>query len=302
MDGLTIGKIWNAVKLEISDKYPDLTGEEYMQKVTERAEEVIRRTQPTWHPKDRSYIGRSRSMWLRLATKYSSQRNKNWIIVKRAILRYNRSGKTNKDKIRLASDVGKVYVVMAALIAAIDAVRDKVYGRKGKGILGFAIDTLLTALGTFYIVGDLASSMISKIQRGTYAGFDSMGNIVASWVDGGINGIAELVRGISQLEEKEKYKSGTKKGEEKYKTTMLRALNEMASFKLSTKGIPYDNVRRLLEGTLKMAGDKEEPKKTTTTIKPPSTKPPGYLKPTGTPPSGTPPGGIKKPAGKPPGY
>ena len=302
MDLMTIGKIWNSVKLEISEKYPNLSGDEYYQKVTERAEEVVRRTQPTWHIKDRSAIGRSKSWMLRLLTKYTSQRNKNVNIAKRLVMRYNRSGKTAKDKVDLANGLSKLFIISSIFAAAVNELRNKVYGKKGRGIWGFALDVIGTALGSFYFLGDAFSSLISKIQKGTYAGFDSMGNIVGDWVNDTISAIAELSKAVEELQTKEKYKSGTKKGEEKYKTTAVRALDKIASSILTIRGVPYDNVKRLIEGTLKMAGDKEEPKKTTTTIKPPSSKPPGYLKPTGTPPSGTPPGGIKKPAGKPPGY
>jgi len=298
MDGLTIGKIWNAAKLEIKDKYPDLSGEEYMQKVTERAEEVIRRTQPTWHPKDRSEIGRSRASWLRLLTKYTSQRNKNRNITRRAVLRYNRSDKTARDKVNLINTLSKVFLTSGVLIAAINELRNKAYGRKGRGILGFVLDAITTALGTFYLVGDLFAPLISKIRKGTYAGFDSMGNIVESWVNDSLDAIAEMTRTIEQLINKEKYKSGTKKGEEKWKTSILRALDKVSSSLLTIRGIPYNNVKRLLEGIIKMKGEKEETKKPA--IKPPSGTPPGHIAPGGKLPSGTPPG--SKPPGKPPGY
>jgi len=262
MDGLTIGKIWNAAKLEVKDKYPGLSGEEYMQKVTERAEEIIRRTQPTWHPKDRSLIGRSESLFVRLMTKYTSQRNKNRIILKRITERYNRSGKTAKDKIIWAKNISKVLIMSALMITAIDELRNKAYGRKSRSAWEYAVDTIGTALGTFYFVGDLFSSLISKVKMGTYAGWDT-GNIVVNYVDTVVDAIAETTRTIGQLESKEKYKSGTKKGEEKWKTTAMKALDKVASSLLIMKGIPYDNVRRLIEGTIKMAGEKEETEKST---------------------------------------
>ena len=46
----------------------------------------------------------------------------------------------------------------------------------------------------------------------------------------------------------------------KYKTSALRALDKNASTLLSLKGLPYDNIKRLLAGTWKMVGEKEEKK------------------------------------------
>ena len=259
----TIGRIWNAVKLEIKDKYPDLTGEEYWTKVTERAEEVIRRTQPTWHPKDRSEIGRNKSVWIKLLTKYTSQRNKNRIILKRATLEYNRSerakngGHTGKAKKTLLKKYTTVLITSALLIEAINELRRRAYGNKSRSVWQIALAAIGTSLSTFYIVGDLFSSLISKIQKGTYAGYDT-GNIVSSYVDNAIDGLTDTWKVIDELRTRAEYMSGDKKGELKYKTTALRALDKNASTLLALKGIPYNNIRNLIAGVWKMAGEKKE--------------------------------------------
>ena len=259
-DSFTIGKIWNACKLEIKEKYPELSEEKYMEKVTERAEEVIRRTQPTWHPKDRSEIARSKSIFVRLLTKYTSQRNKNRIVLKRATLKYNRSRHTATDKIGLLKKYAIVLVANALLIEAINELRRKAYGTKSRSIWQYTIAAIGTALSNFYFVGDLFNSLASKIQKGTYAGYDT-GNIVTSYMDNAIDGVAELGRTIEQLKNNERYKSGSRKGNLKYKTSAVRALDKNASTLLSLKGLPYDNIKRLLAGMWKMAGEKEEKKK-----------------------------------------
>lgn len=261
MDSFTIGKIWNAAKLEIRDKYPDLSEEEFFNKVTERAEEVIRRTQPTWHPKDRSEVGRSKSVWMRLLTKYTSQRNKNRIALKRATLKYNRSKHTDKDRIDLLKRYATILIINGLFIEAINELRRRAYGHESRSVWQYIVASIGTTLSTFYIVSDLFSSLTSKIQKGTFAGYDT-GNIVSSYMDNAISGIAEVSRTIDQLETKERYKSGSRKGDLKYKTTALRALDKNASSVLALKGIPYDNIKRLVMGIWKMAGDKGEEKVT----------------------------------------
>jgi|GEM_PF-5707815 len=258
-DTVTIGKIWNAVKLEIKDKYPDLSGEEYWSKVTDRAEEVVRRTQPTWHIKDRSSIGRSRSVWLRLLTKYTSQRNKNVNALKRAFLKYNRSEHTAKNKMGLLRKLFTVLVGNALMIEAINELRRKAYGNKSSSIWEYAVNSFITALGNYYVLGDVASSLNSKLRKGTYAGYDT-GNIVSSYIDNALDALAEVGRTLDQLKTQERYTSGSRKGELKYKSTAIRALDRSASSVLAFKGLPYDNVRRLLGGIWKMAGEKEEKK------------------------------------------
>jgi len=276
LDSFTIGKIWNAAKLEIKDKYPDLSGEEFFNKVTERAEEVIRRTQPTWHPKDRSEVGRSKSIWMRLLTKYTSQRNKNRIALKRATLKYNRSEHTAKDKTDLLKRFATILIANGLIIEAINELRRRAYGHESRSVWQYIVASIGTTLSTFYLIGDLFSSLASKIQKGTYAGYDT-GNIVSSYMDNAIDGLAELGRTLDQLKTRERYKSGSRKGDLKYKTTALRALDKNASSVLALKGIPYDNIRRLVMGIWKMAGDWGETKPTKFK-KPEILKTPGIFK------------------------
>jgi hypothetical protein len=271
-DSLTIGKIWNATKLETKDLYPDLKGDEYWEKVTDRAEEIIRRTQPTWHPKDRSEIGRTKSVWMRLLTKYTSQRNKNVIITHRAKLEYNRSEKKAKDKARLIKKLATIFILNSLLVEAVNELRRKAYGNESRTVWEIALDSLSTALGNYYVIGDVFKSLISKIKYGTYLGYDT-GNVVTSYMDTAIDGIAETYKIIDELSTRARYKSGDKKGELKYKTTALRAMDKNASTLLALKGLPYNNVKKLVAGLIsgawKMAGNKEKK-----TVK--STAPKGY--------------------------
>ena len=245
-DYLAIGKIWTAVKRETKALHPKLEDDAKWEHIRKRAEKIIRRTQPTFDMKDRSAIGRSRKLFVRLLTKYSSQRNKNYMMTRRAVENYNTSGKGVKDKISLMKKLILLAVVMPAMIIGIDELRKKVYGwvipeRKRRYYTLRYIESLL---GNVYFVGNIFSSLASKIERGVYSGFD-ISNVLVSSVEKGVNGLVEIYNTIDQLQSKERYKSGDKKGELKWKTAIKKALDYNISFLTKFRGIPYDTLKKL---------------------------------------------------------
>jgi len=245
-DYVAIGKIWTAVKRETKALHPKLEGDAKWEHIRKRAEKIIRRTQPTFDMKDRSAIGRSRKLFVRLLTKYSSQRNKNYMMTRRAIEKYNTSGKGVKDNISLLKNLVLLAIVMPAMIIGIDELRKKIYGwvtpeRKRRYYTLRYIESLL---GNVYFVGNVFSSIASKIERGVYAGFD-ISNVLVSSVEKGVNGIVEIYNTIDQLQSKERYKSGDKKGQLKWNYTLKKALDYNASFLTKFRGIPYDTLKKL---------------------------------------------------------
>ncbi|RLG14592.1 hypothetical protein DRN69_04070, partial [Candidatus Pacearchaeota archaeon] len=243
----TIGRIWNAVKLEVKEQHPNLTGNEYMEQVTKRAEEVIRLTQPTWHIKDRSSIGRDKSVFVRLLTKYTSQRNKNFNILRRAILRYDISKHTIKDKAELFAKFFIILVVSSLSIEIINELRRRMYGTKTKNAFSFAVQAIGNSLSYVYFVGDIFNSLVSKIERGTYGGWDT-GNIVSSFMNDAIDGVADGVRAIEQAMSKERYKSGEHKGQKKWKISALRSMENLSYTISRMGGIPLPTLLKMSKG------------------------------------------------------
>jgi len=223
-DTMVITAIWNAVKEEISTTRPNLKGDAFFEATAERAWEVIRRTQPTFHIKDRSTIGMSRSLLWRLMTKYSSQRNKNWRIIRRAFEKYNWSAKTARDKADLMGKLFTVTVVNSLCIMLINMIRGMLFKKKDdefkKKIFKQAIiDFFITPLSNIYFLGDFATALISQIDKGTFAGFQ-IENPLSSTINEIVNTLANGNRAIIQAITGEKYKSGEKKGEEKWRTSL----------------------------------------------------------------------------------
>ena len=260
-DQAAVGRIWRAVKLEISEAQPDLKGDAYMEAVAERAWKVIRRTQPTFHIKDRSPIGMSRNVLVRISTKYTSQRNKNYMIVRRAYERYNRSAKTAKDKGALAGTISLITLVTPLMLLGIDELRDITYGRnKKKTLFQQGIKLIKMNLSSIYFLGDIFDSIASKVDRGTYAGYD-VSNPLSSTINELTDTISEGVSSIEFAVSGEKYKAGKKKGEEKWKNSISRFGIGVIEMIGKLKGIPVHTARRLVGAGLKMAGPPEDEEK-----------------------------------------
>lgn len=246
-DKTAIASIWRAVKLEVAESNPALKGNAFFEKVADRSWEVIRRTQPTFHIKDRSDIGMNRSVFIRLLTKYSSQRNKNYMMVRRGFEKYNRSEKKAKDKADLAGRVAIITLISPLLLIATDALRDVTYGRnQKKQLFTNSINFLKFNFGNIYFLGDAFSSIASKVEKGTFAGYD-IENPVSSTIDEAMDMIAEGVRGLQFAITKEKYKSGKNKGELKWKNSLRKMATGALELAGKVKGIPVHTVRRLLE-------------------------------------------------------
>jgi len=252
-----VGRIWNAVKLEIKDTHPGLTGDEFMKAVAERAEEVIRLTQPTFHLKDRSFIGRDPYWATRLLTKYTSQRNKNLNALRRSILKYDLSGKTNKDKTELMKNLFIILVVSSVSIEAINWLRDKTYRKKEKTAVARGVGVIGNNLSYMYFVGDIFSSLASKIERGTYAGWD-MSNPASSFLNNAVDAIANTHRTIEQVISEERYKTGKKIGQLKWRTSALTAGDQIASIILKMRGVPYNTLKELITAPVKWTPEIKE--------------------------------------------
>jgi hypothetical protein len=251
-DTKAIGRIWNSSKLEIRAKRPELRGDEFWEAVSERAWEVIRRTQPTFHPKDRSTIGMNRMFLIRLATKYSSQRNKNYMMVRRAFERWNRSDKKPNDAAQLGNALFVIGMISPLLLVAIDESRDKLYDRnQQRSLFMRAVQALKVGIGSVYFIGPTIESMVSKIERGTYAGYDISLTALDAWNEL-VNTFAEAGNAIKFAISGERYISGKKKRQLKWEHSLKRMMINALEVTGKLKGIPVHTIRRMLEAGVRI--------------------------------------------------
>jgi len=246
-DYQAIGRIWNAVSYEIDDT-TDLKGDARMKAIAARAEEVVRRTQPTFSLKDRSTIGRERALFVRLATKYTSQLNKNFIMINRAFEKYRVSNHTSADKVELIKSISVVTVLMNSLLLGINKLRDLAYGRKSKKgknkYMLLFLDLLEANLNAVYFVGNAFTTIKNKYIYGKWSDFGTK-NVLESASETSWEAMVDLVNAIDQAMSKERYASGSKRGQYKWKNTTKSFLNNTLSVASKFKGIPYENLVRI---------------------------------------------------------
>ncbi|TSA58074.1 hypothetical protein D4R42_00400, partial [bacterium] len=279
-DKKTVGYVWNAVKMEVADKYPDLKGDELTSKITERAEEVIRKTQPTYLIKDRSQAARRQTFIARVATRFQTQLNKNYNAGRRAVLEYDISGKTIKDKSNLLKTLAIITVINGIAVTVINNLKKKLYRKKAKEPIVNAVDFIGNSFSSVYGVGNLFYAISSEVERGSYGSFNpedplyAFGNSVADV-------IGETIRAVEQASKNELYKSGDKKGEAKWKDSVLRALD--GSARIGTEavaGLPYWNIKDIAKIITRDTEEETKPKgsvfgvPSTSNIKAPNIKAP----------------------------
>ncbi len=260
-DKAAIASIWRATKKQVSAESPDLKGDEFFEKVADMSWKTIRRTQPTFHVKDRSTIGASKNVFVRLATKYSSQRNKNWMIIRRAFERYNRSKKTAKDKSDLAQALFLVTIMAPLLLITTDHLRDKFLGRREKEkLLKKASEGFINInFGNIYFLGTGMNSLISKINKGTFSGYD-INDPLTSTMDDIIDTLANGYRSIGQAVREEKFKSGKRRGQLKWKKSLGQFLKGSLDLTGQLTGVPIKSVRKLLLAGVKKFLPKDKKK------------------------------------------
>ncbi len=258
-DTATVGRIWNAVKFETKDNFPELSGDAFFEKVAERTEEIVRRTQPSYYAKDRSPISRSPQIQWRWLTKFTTQLNKYRNLLYRARLRYDRSDRTAKDKYNYTRDAFKILVILPAMAQAIDEIRHRIYKRREKrNIWDFTIGTLTNALNQYYFVGDAFSAIESKVRKGSFAGHDAFGNPLYDWANEILEATAEIMKTVDTIMTQERYASGSKKGEEKWRTHVMGAIEKSVLASTKGMGLPLANVKKLTEGIIGIMLDRED--------------------------------------------
>jgi hypothetical protein len=251
-DYQAIGRIWEMAKAEVNDKYPNLIDKDFWMVVEKRTRQVVERTQPTFEWYSRSALGRSRSWHVRLATKYSTQRNKTFNIKVRAINRYNASQKTREDKGKLFFTIFIAGFLVNLSIGGINVIRRKVFslGKDKKDEPHWAVqwmtETFATALGTVYFAGDLFSSAASKLRYGTFSGW-GYNNPTTSFLDVLTDATGELGRTISQVITKEKYERGDKEGEKKWVMSANRLIRHIIQLTGTLKGLNTTEVMRWID-------------------------------------------------------
>lgn len=177
------------------------------------------------------------------------------MIIRRGFEKYNRSNKSAKDKAALARSISYVTIFAPLMLIGVDETRDILYRKdQKKSFFDRTMDFLNINFGSIYFIGNLFSSLKSKISRGTWAGYD-IDDPLTQTLDQIVDTTALAVKSIEQAITGERFKSGKRRGDEKWKASLNRLLVNSLDIAGKVKGVPVTTIRKFLQAPFK------EPKK-----------------------------------------
>lgn len=254
-----VSAMWRGAKAEVMEKFPDLKGLALMEKVAERAEFMVRRTQAAVYIEHRSAAHAEKDLGARSLTMFSSETNAQYDMLVRGWREYLQSERTIGDQQKLASKVFIVSYLNAFLIANINAaanvyIQSKDQGRKDEEkkdweMIGkkWVTDVALGPLSAFYVARDISNVVQSYLVYGKAV--SDISNPALQVLTGIAKGIAELTVAGVQAATGEKYKAGDRskgirKGDLKWTETAGRGIKDLAENIGAASRIPVSTVLR----------------------------------------------------------
>ena len=216
MDSADIKKLSPAEKMQLAYKFADY---------------VTERTQPMFSVEHRAPLSRGTPVE-KLFTMFGAFTNQALNLMRRSY----REAQRTKDPAaysKLAKSIFYVLVVNTLVVMGIDEIRDRFYGRKGGSFLG---RILKSWSGYVFFLRDLTTSVISKIEKGTFLGYD-VSSPIQRPVELLANSLAEGYRTLLA-----KNKSKRKKAAKKFADNSLE-------FLFMTRGIPYQTPKKIIQAT-----------------------------------------------------
>ena len=235
LDEINIGKFSNEVKtaLDITAiEAQKLNPGERLKLAYKFADYVTERTQPMFSPEHRSSLSRGTPVE-KMATQFSSFTNQALNLIRRT---YRESRRTGDPRMyaKLAKVLFYLLVVNTGGVFVIDEIRNRLYKRKRKTYGEAILDSVSSY---FYFLRDLEKSVVSKVKRGTWGGFDISIPII-SFTNTFGDAIASGIRMIAGDRSKRR-KEATK--------FVDKALETI----LTTQGLPYRTPKKLVEISFK---------------------------------------------------
>ena len=243
LDEFDQGKLSREVRIALDMKDADivqLTAVERMKLAYKFADYATERTQPMWSPEHRSSLSRGATIE-KLATMFGAFTNQALNLMRRTYREARRTGEPAAYT-KLGKVLFLILVVNTLGVMAIDEIRDRITKKKKKPSIAARI--LNTWAGYMFFIRDLANSVISKVERGTFAGYD---------VQLPIQRVPELLSNVLA----NAVKAFSDKTPAKRKKAAMRFIDDGLNLLLMTQGIPYQTPKRLVAGAVTK---KESPK------------------------------------------
>jgi len=197
------------------------------------ADYVTERTQPMFSPEHMSPLQRGGPA-AKFLTMFSSSTNQFLNLFYRSwneLMRVKDPAALKK----FAWVVFSVGFVNTAGVMAIDELRDRVYGRDDEDKMWLNLIRVFS--GYFYILRDVMSSIVSKIERGTFSGYD---------IDIPITRFANIV--VNAVVHGYEMAAATSRS--KRQKAALKCLDDSVRAIMMSQGVPYDPVKKMAEAVI----------------------------------------------------
>ena len=248
--------IWAAAKLEIAKKQPDLKGDEFMQAVADRTEQVVSATQNVTSVVDMSGVAieSRKNQAYKLATMFQSQGNSIYNIVRRTIRRFRRGDIELPEmlwSLALASLGNALWSAMIGRLVTLRGWTDRDEGKKASLVGDVAWDVARENVNMIYGGSLLSSTMrnLERISKDEYVFQPGrVENALESVLNSGLKGVENAYRAVKADEEK--FKSGPRKGQKKADAFAKEAAWDLARATAPLAGVPvvpFNEFKNLLE-------------------------------------------------------
>ncbi len=199
MDIATVMMIYARAKDEINEKYPNETAENKKELIKERFEQVTNDTQPTYGIIERTPLGRSKNLLVRLFTLFSSQRSKNANMLIEAYNEYATDPEDEQAKKKLKATLIMVGGVNSLGVAVIDKIKYVLMGNSDDEdvITDVAKMSIVNLMSNFYGAGEVTGAVLTgkpwyKVNHPIYSTYNLASESLTNVSDG------KFVKGLDQ--------------------------------------------------------------------------------------------------------
>jgi len=240
LDEFQSGKLSKTVKeaLDMKDSnIKRMTAEDKMKAAYRYADYATNRTQPTFAAEHRSSLSRGTPVE-KLFTQFSSYTNQAYNMLVRSMMDTTRTKKGTAEHKAAVKRTTAAFVSVMAINTlgniGVNELRRLAYGRKREDDDKLYARILSSWAGMFYIVRDLTSSVMSKVRRGIFAGYD---------INLPVGRVANLFGNVMARSFRMLDLTTSKK---KRKKEALKFLDESMDLTFSLIGLPYSTPRKLV--------------------------------------------------------
>lgn len=207
-------------------------------------DDAVRRTQPGWHPLDRTlYTGSQRTL-PRMLSMFQSYFQRVILMQREAWQDYRASPHNISDKLAFAKTLLIANLLLGAVSALYTEAFNLVLGRKRPArartqnvAAKVATETLVFNLRGYFILGPIASAVQQRL-----AGWQTELDPVSATFGDVADLATDVARVMPQVISGERYTSGTRWGEYKWKSTAERLAKSIPSTIGRVKGIPIEGL------------------------------------------------------------